>query len=1467
MPEVPKTPAKRRSAAKRINYDEKRADAELLQRIKQLEKNKPKSSNKAVVKAKTQGFKYQGFLQDKATPWNFIPTLPPAFRKHSRFSNVIDIQDAYVDTRTQSLYNGSSVVLKRDDHIYMISEPPGEPYYIGRVVEFIPKTEFYESIESARKMDITQSFPAKYFQVKMNWYYRARDIRDNASNVNSRLLYASLHNDICPIQSYRGKCTVLHKSELEDGNIHEYINKPGNFFFEQVFDRYTLTYYDVWSTKELLNLKIDSKFLIALSERYPYIYVEEKFPVINVIKRYILNDESSIDNQSGQWDLQCGRCEEWCEQVNSIKCDACKTPLHLYCLDPPLERKPGKRISWICFACIQSQNDSFTEIDQSKTNILAATEVETKSLVGKGRNIENWWFQYFGSKLICHLEDCITTDLILPYPIKCSRIGVRRQWSGCNDLEWVPKPYSDSEDERGLDSTSALLWYLDKKAISEQELDEYVERCSDNFPKNLGITPQATNFLDMIVKILVDNGFQRDEAFKKCGKVISRESLKEPTFSKEEVEKFEQAVADHGSELYPVCKFVGTQPMSMIVRFYYNWKKTENGRKIWGNFKGRSKNKNKNKITAQGSATGKELEDLRKRKRKTPDKLDDLEPQWKHVDDSSFDSEKINKVKTCFQCMFCEIDYSPLWYRVTGGSDDENVQSRMKVGVNEKTIVSGKSSSRLSPPQEQKLNALCIRCARLWRRYAVKWQPPIEVLKKLKGSSTSNMQTALIELLDDPNEKLIKSCPSQALTKMLEWELVQDAELIVKQRYDMLKNPDRLNKIKRNCLSAHGQLNKLVKRPITSIAKDSGGAKELTAYIDKHSAGLRRKERKLKEVNGTSALKLPVTKDKPAPLVATANNPIQDAEGSANVVQAEPIVKKRKYNSSQKNSFGNGTIKLEIPGLCDSKSGKQITIENQFEFIKIPEEVHNNLFGKLMGNSSHNKHKASEATRSAAVDNKLIQLNRSLSFNDSGVSIIRQSQLYDGILREYNSINPVYCKENNRAVLQGSGSSKFSGSTKSSLQTAGRKSKSNLSSLVDLSTQVIGEPRDFCCICMGDFNQPENLELTCCNCGLNVHPDCYGVNNTSNIESGENSWLCDSCSNDRNPLVSTNYQCSLCNAREIDHNSAKRKLKKAIPDALKFDMSGSWCHVICAIFNPDVKFGLPKTYQPLYNIGTVLLKNDGEKCGICSFQGGGLVQCDKCSNKFHVTCAQDTPDFRLCFKKYSEPSAYNTGPNSNEKFNIKPIIVCAHHSKQSDSMKDTLPLDSRTSSGVSLVQHYIKNYKTLSTINGYSSIGLRIQEYETYCKLNAENGNQDGMVKAECKDNVCLSSNKKCIHCATAVSIYWYNNVCHGCYISKDDINYISKEKTDIVVEHPAVDFNLSKHLLQDIDCDKLRIEINFQPGTKPRRKGTKNPKKPSPANEDGSPNVVVQDMGTNLTLVKDQSFSETETDFPKTMD
>ncbi|CEP62468.1 DNA-binding E3 ubiquitin-protein ligase SNT2 LALA0_S05e06326g [Lachancea lanzarotensis] len=1388
MTKEPGVPNRRR-AIRKVNYNEKDADEDVVRRIQLMEKNREASSTSAANKIKVPKTKYQEYLNDKTTAWNFIPSLPATFRKHSRFSNILELENAVIDVKSDILSNGGSVLFKRNDHIYMVSEPPGEPYYIGRVVQFVPKAEFSHLIEQGKKY--TSVFPARYFVAKMNWYYRPRDVQEKALNVSPRLLYASLHMDTCPLHSFRGKCTVLHRPNLEESKeaALDALMKPNTFYYEQLFDRYTLQYYDVWDTKrQLLPLSPSSMYLSTVAELYPFVFVEEQYPLKQVIQKYVLGKRLPDERN---WDLKCVECGDWCEKSQCVRCDECHITVHLYCLDPPLERRPAKGVIWVCSRCInkadiRSENDHWKPIDWQLEDFDQSACL--------ARLQENLWFHYLGSKVVHNLMDVLSPELLLPFPIKKLRAGSKYQWNGCEDDSWEPKPYEDKAGERGADDESIILWKNDDNKLTEIELNNYVEECQTRFPPILDIVPQTCNFWDMILNILMMNDYKSAVALKACREKISRDTLREPTFTEAEITKFEEGVAKHGSELHYVFKDVSTQPMAMIVRYYYYWKKTPNGRRIWGNFEGRKKNKNKGLL-----GTKKKTEDTNKTQRvRKPSKISRenetaASKEWKHIDDSSFDSEKISTLKTYFKCMFCEVDYSPLWFRVTGGCDDDHIKTRMITGVNEKTSTSDKLPRKTHHSNSNThLEALCIRCARLWRRYAVKWNSPMDVVKKLNGKYSSSVRAALDLLLTDSDDTSVKVLPNLLAEKCVEWELVQDSELIIKQRLHIIGDPERLAKMKRNCLSVHAQLNKVVRR---LVEKDSHSDDTMIQLLEKLVSGFVVEARKKERQEKTKQERAKIEKNRPKAIIQTPVKNVVRPRDTAQIASAEAYIKNG-TKKLLKETTEDPSIKHEITvpsgdKLVDVFVGKdsrkmgEIKVDDCFENLRLSDD----LFLYIVKFEHPSQSPVSQSQPRTAVGNekygsthakdkvKPSDFSAFQITNASNVPIIPDGSL-PKILEAYHTHNPFY-HEWSQGKLPKLNYENFQKMTTNSNRLVsnhlGRRAKSPFSVSSKTESDNAAEKRDFCCVCQLKFVGDRDEEILCRNCGLNVHYFCYGVEVPERSKEIEQEiplrdyhWLCDPCTNELNPIVVDNYQCCLCNARELDNEGGRMLTKKSVPDALKITATGEWSHVSCSLFNDEIAYNALAKLQCASNINDTLLRGDCHICSICGGNGGGLVKCTGCPLWSHVTCAQDAPGYKFMFDKV-RPSLLGDKARVveiyGELWKIRPVLVCPNHDQI--SFANHLPLGYRTKLGVSLLEVYCKNYKNAVI---FETQPIKMTVAETAAKTLGQliSASNDG-IDSESKESL-VSEMKRCEQCNCQSSIYWYGNVCYSCHNKIADI-------------------------------------------------------------------------------------------------
>lgn len=138
--------------------------------------------------------------------------------------------------------------------MYLVCEPPGEPYYLGRIMEFLhPQNDTSKPVDALR----------------INWFYRPRDIGRKVHD--TRIVFATMHSDISPLTALRGKCQIRHRVEIK--NMDEYRRTPDNFWFEKLYDRYIQKNYDLIPTSGIVN--VPEKVKKVLDERWKFVLVEQ----------------------------------------------------------------------------------------------------------------------------------------------------------------------------------------------------------------------------------------------------------------------------------------------------------------------------------------------------------------------------------------------------------------------------------------------------------------------------------------------------------------------------------------------------------------------------------------------------------------------------------------------------------------------------------------------------------------------------------------------------------------------------------------------------------------------------------------------------------------------------------------------------------------------------------------------------------------------------------------------------------------------------------------------------------------------------------------------------------------------------------------------------------------------------------------------------------------------------------------
>lgn len=639
------------------------------------------------------------------------------------------------------------------DHVYLVCEPPGDPYYLCRIMEFL----HVKSGDASSPVD----------SLRVNWFYRPRDCL--RYNNDTRLVYGTMHSDLCPLTSLRGKCNISHRSEI--ANLDEYRKQKDSFWFSQIFDRFIRRFYEVIPTSQIIN--VPEKVKKALDERWKFIAVE-----VGRVKE--LTSAVKL----------CKRCSGYCASHDSVDCAICKNSYHMNCVRPPLPKKPSRGFAWSCGPCsraaerkLQERNtptlgEKGTDVEEEEVfeeeeedPALAAstrapspdTEMEVDQHPGTQAEIalaKMWPMRYLG--IHCRVEDALQYDDRAIYPRASSRLGPRHQanvnvWHGrpvelvkpteikkryikssshkkdaklsketiaaleadraerAKRPKWVldePVGYVHrGEDHPNKDSknTAQLLFKMppqgehsergldDKPLADEKAIDAYMERAKQVAKTHVNVPPFGTNFLDKAIQLYYDNNYDAEAALKKLKKVDRYKDLKEPVLTKEELKKFEEGVAKYGSEHRLIRLHMKTDlPNSVIVRFYYLWKKTPQGKVIWGSYGGRKG----------------------KKKRPDMDVGEKLQAEVAHdVDDSAYDNDKAIAHKRRFQCKFCNTRESRQWRRAPGVSPGQTVPA-------DKNSSSKDKSNRL-------ILALCLRCAGLWRRYAIQWEDVEEVAKKV----------------------------------------------------------------------------------------------------------------------------------------------------------------------------------------------------------------------------------------------------------------------------------------------------------------------------------------------------------------------------------------------------------------------------------------------------------------------------------------------------------------------------------------------------------------------------------------------------------------------------------------------------------------------------------------------------------------------------------------------------------------
>lgn len=1462
-------------------------------------------------------------------PINWVPPV----KANERFSHRLNLKDAFVDMEMQTLtcpnqphidYVASDSVEDRElqrliciqtgqkntpgsnsgrksrapfqllkgDYIYMVSEPPGEPYYIGRLMGFHLKGKVDET---RGPVDINANY-----EFLIQWFYRPRDISKNTTDL--RLLYASMHSDTCPVSSFRGLLTVKHKLEVEKfyvpklhGNAGEsmsaveyYTSLPNCFYFDKLFDRYMIKFYDIIKTSTLLDYlenetNNNKNYILALNKRYEYVFMEAA------------RTKVFLNNFTSTMSTHCNICAEWCPAAESVTCSECNKHFHMLCLDPPLLKKPSRGFSWSCAICSKkheleqlrkkilmlSHDNKTTNQDELSTgeslhpldgsemlsqrngdDILPKYELcaidylnnDAETSVSERRLQEEWNIRYLG--LHCRLEDAVDPDDRSPYPRASTSLGTKYQAINipeCVDhpivyfdiekdglergkskkgpggrktakrksdakmgrhlsippefedvppsqypswLQARPKGYVERGEDDGEGDTCTLLWKSPERDLEDNfaRHDAFVAACAP-YAKKLDLHPNSPNFVDAIVKIYMEADGNTEKGVAAVKK-LTRKSLKEPTLTKDEIKRFEAGVRKHGSEIFPISKEVKTQPCSALVRYYYIWKKTKAGQAIWGNFPGRKKKKNKEsemKIIKPGETCA------------------------DSDDDSSYENDKIIDQKTLFKCKHCHLFVSEEWFKITGFDG----ASKHDTLLDDIPMVDSDAVS-----------ALCFRCAKLWRRYAVYWEDPLEVERKSTRGLGGYKRKVEAELIADSEQTLKHAdhigavfCPETSKNQ-IQCSVISESALNKPQKLRGIPKPE-LQEILTTEAMNEKKPSRLTSRQLSLSAKE---AAEKTVEPQKKK---RKAEPKIKAEVKKIDLKTKEAKEvkvkvEPKIKVDSKGKRAEKTKGDKKADKATELKlsgdrkielkndpKKRSASvskkESQKRKKKNSDISLEPKAKKEKSStpkpSSKLTGKNPPEPIT---PVFNSLYVKPSSfRTLLSLPLASTLLRRVLTAFRIMQLANRQTIVENRIPLL----LKKGPTKVTTPAKSV-------GVMPSLGTSTGVGSKRMETENSARKPKSLMdsnsaekkksqvsTSLALTSPSSIGKPGTTSCTICLQHDIILNDLMACATCGTAVHGSCIGVNIPKHAQPVRH-WQCEMCMNEMKAMYGREYRCCLCpdNIHQKTHYS-----HNGFDHLIPIVEIGQWCHILCASFNfRGVIFKNAPSMVDSLNEGTrysgivvesialTVSQSTGHLCSICG-HSGGLVECVKClenepaetiggektnersrkCTRTHVTCAQRASGYEVGLR-FSKNGA-RVGAIAYSKSHLGrlvPSIICDKHEK--DGLTYSLrALGNRTPTAENrpLFALFLEDLRK-SSLRGAHGPQLRSQNYLNLIKASIKKPEKETWMNEQSATIL----PKKCRRCKIDCSPKWW------AYDSPTVETVTGIEKASTEVLNPIID-------------------------------------------------------------------------------
>lgn len=273
--------------------------------------------------------------------------------------------------------------------------------------------------------------------------------------------------------------------------------------------------------------------------------------------------------------------------------------------------------------------------------------------------------------------------------------------------------------------------------------------------------------------------------------------------------------------------------------------------------------------------------------------------------------------------------------------------------------------------------------------------------------------------------------------------------------------------------------------------------------------------------------------------------------------------------------------------------------------------------------------------------------------------------------------------------------------------------------------------RDLPCFVCNILDSAGEKPINCSHCKLSVHKRCYGLDQPPGVPL---KWICDQCTNDRAPSVSTNYACTLCpvdetqydmleaprvsHKKKTDREREKERLEKELMDSIKQEYvkrqsslnrptmpreplkrtdGNNWVHVQCAIWTPEIRFSDSTLLERAEGFGSIPLERHKAICKICKRNDrGACVSCLQCRADMHVGCAVQagyTLGFDVTPVKGSRKD-HTTVTLGDETGFLTPAIWCKEHAIKTTVHPISEAVDDKSPNAL---QVYADRYKQADT--------------------------------------------------------------------------------------------------------------------------------------------------------------------------